>query len=66
MTDAPHDGGTRGPVEPRARDAVPPHVGSSGEGAEDLVPEPIPEADSPATERAWKESDAMEGEAPTG
>ena len=34
--------------------------------AEDAVPEPIPEADSDATADAWEESEAMEGEAPTG
>ncbi len=30
------------------------------------VPDPIPEADSTATEEAWEAAEAMEGEAPTG
>ncbi len=30
------------------------------------VPEAVPEADDPRTVRAWEESEAMEGPAPTG
>jgi hypothetical protein len=34
-------------------------------GADEL-PDPIPEADSEDTADAWEESEAMDGEAPTG
>jgi hypothetical protein len=33
---------------------------------EDLVPDPLPEADSASTAEAWDDTEAMEGEAPTG
>jgi hypothetical protein len=43
------------------------HGGDDDAGPEDGdVPDPIPEADSAATEEAWEEAESMEGEAPTG
>ncbi len=33
---------------------------------DDLVSEPVPEADSAETTRAWEATEAMEGQAPTG
>jgi hypothetical protein len=42
-------------------------VGDADPAAMDSdIPDPIPEADSPETEEAWEESEAMGGEAPTG
>jgi len=32
----------------------------------DVIPDPLPEAESPAVAAAWEDSDAMEGQAPTG
>jgi len=40
--------------------------GRGGTDDDDLVHQPIPEADSEETAEAWEESGAMEGQAPTG
>jgi len=37
-----------------------------GDDAEDLVADPLPEADSDRTAQAWEDAGAMDGEAPTG
>jgi hypothetical protein len=47
------------PSELRSRPCV-------GSGGDDLVPDPLPEADSAETADAWEASEAMEGQAPTG
>ena len=51
--------GQADPPELRSR----PGVGSDDD---DVVPDPLPDADSVDTADAWEASEAMEGQAPTG
>ncbi len=50
------------PIEPEPDGPWP----GLGDGAEDAVPDPLPQADSDRTARAWEDAQAMDGEAPTG
>jgi hypothetical protein len=64
----------RGATHDRGRDSsAEPRQGVTGEGDQGAatsetgdVPDPIPEADSTATEEAWEAAEAMEGEARPG
>lgn len=47
-------------------DVDPEAVDPPAEAETEVIPDPLPEADSPAVAAAWEHADAMEGQAPTG
>jgi hypothetical protein len=54
------------PGEWAGPDVAPESSDRPAEGGTDPIPDPLPEAESPRVAAAWEDSDAMEGQAPTG